>query len=56
MTFIKEGEQVVCNGKGFRYERIGNISVFVQVSKVPSLRVIRTMIKELEKLSNTKEV
>lgn len=56
MVFEKIGDIVSCVDDGFKYESVGSESRFIQLSKVPSLRVIRTMIKELEKLSNTKEV
>jgi hypothetical protein len=56
MKFEKVGDIVSCVGDGFKYERTGYRSHFIQLSKVPSLRIIRTMIKELEKLSNIKEV
>lgn len=56
MKFEKVGDVVSCVGDGFKYERVGCESHFIQLGKVPSLRIIKTMIKELEKLSNTKEV
>lgn len=39
-------------GDGWRYESVGTVSKFTQTGKVPSLRVVRTLIKELLKLTN----
>ena len=35
----------VASGKNWHYEQVGDVKVFTQTGKVPSLRVIRTMIK-----------
>lgn len=44
------GDVATCKGDGFEYKRVGEVTSFVQRKKLPSLRVIKTMIKQLEKL------
>ncbi len=44
-----KGDICVASGKGWTYEQIGCIKVFTQTGKVPSLRVIKTIIKLLNK-------
>lgn len=39
------GNICVASGKGWRYERIGDISVFTQTGKVKSLRVVKNHAK-----------
>lgn len=48
-TFEKQGDIVYCKGFNFEYQKIGDTSLFKQYGKVPSLRIIKTIIKELEK-------
>ncbi len=47
--FESIGDMSTANGQGWYYHRQGEIAVFKQKGKVPSLRVIRTLIKLLEK-------
>lgn len=47
-VFEKVGDDVYCEGKNFRYEKVGNISRFEQFGKLPSIRLIKTIIKKLQ--------
>ena len=40
-----QGDTCVASGKNWRYEQVGDVSVFNQSGKVPSLRVIKTLLK-----------
>ena len=44
-----KGDLCVASGKNWRYEQIGNLKVFTQTGEVPSLRVIKSAIKLLNK-------
>lgn len=45
------GDIVVASGDNWKYTRVGASASFTQSGKVPSLRVIKTMIKLLDKVS-----
>ena len=47
-VFTKEGDIVHCKGDTFEYCKLGTISKFTQTGKIPSLRVIKTIIKKLQ--------
>lgn len=47
--FQSIGELSTASGENWYYHRQGKIMVFKQNGKVPSLRVIKTLIKLLEK-------
>jgi len=47
------GECCSASGENWHYEQVGHIKVFTQTGKVPSLRVIRTVIKEINKIALT---
>jgi len=46
--FERIGDVVSCKGDGFEYQRIGELTSFKQSKKLPSLRVIKSLIKHLE--------
>jgi hypothetical protein len=50
MEFEKVYDVVHASGENWQYERVGCAVKFVQTGKLPSLRVIKTLIK---KLNNT---
>ncbi len=52
MKFERVGDLVFASGDGWKYERVGELPVFTQNKKVPSLRVIKTLLKEMEKVTN----
>ena len=45
-----QGDICVASGKNWHYEQMGVLKVFTQTGKVPSLRVIRTMIKLIKSI------
>ena len=49
-TFEKQGEVAYCKGDGFEYAKVGELSMFKQTGKIPSLRVIKTIIKKLKEV------
>ncbi len=49
MKFEKFGEAAVASGDGWEYERFGSSVIFSQHKKLPSLRVVKSIIKQLEK-------
>ena len=49
MEFEKVGEVVRAFGENWEYYRLGDKVKFLQTGKVPSLRVIKTLIKKLNK-------
>ena len=49
-TFEKQGEVAYCKGDGFEYAKVGGLSMFKQTGKIPSLRVIKTIIKKLKEV------
>ena len=49
-TFEKQVESVYCKGDGFEYAKVGGLSMFKQTGKIPSLRVIKTIIKKLKEV------
>lgn len=46
-----QGDLCVASGKNWKYEQCGDLKVFTQTGKVPSLRVIRTAIKLIGSIS-----
>ena len=46
--FEKVDDVVYCEGDNFKYSKIGDISCFEQFGKLPSLRIIKTIIKKLQ--------
>ena len=52
-TFEKVGDILEAKGDGWIYQRVGSAHRFVQTKKLPSLRVIRTLVKELNKVGDT---
>ena len=48
MKFEKRGQCSIASGTNWKYERRGNMSIFSQTGKVPSLLVIKKCIKLLE--------
>ena len=51
INYAKQGDLVVASGNNWQYEQAGDLVVFTQFGKVPSLRTIKTMIKLLGKAS-----
>ena len=49
--FESSGDLVRCTGENFEYMRCGNLTRFIQKGKVPSIRVVKMIIKNLECLS-----
>lgn len=49
-TFEKQGKVAYCKGDGFEYAKVGELSMFKQTGKIPSLRVIKTIIKKLKEV------
>lgn len=49
-VFTKEGDIVHCKGDNFEYAKVGELSMFKQTGKIPSLRVIKTVIKKLKEV------
>ena len=49
-TFEKQGDAAYCKGDGFEYAKVGGLSMFKQTGKIPSLRVIKTIIKKLKEV------
>ena len=49
-TFEKQGDAIYCKGCGFEYAKVGELSMFKQTGKIPSLRVIKTVIKKLQEV------
>lgn len=47
--FQSVGEEIRASGENWYYYRSGKVMVFKQKGKVPSLRVIRSLIKLLER-------
>ena len=45
MNIEIQGDVCVASGKNWRYEQVGDLKAFTQTGKVPSLRVIKTIIK-----------
>lgn len=49
-VFAREGDIVRCKGDNFEYCKLGTISKFTQTGKIPSLRIIKTIIKKLQEV------
>ena len=49
-VFAREGDIVHCKGDNFEYYKLGTISKFTQTGRVPSLRVIKVIIKKLQEV------
>ena len=39
------GDLCVASGENWSYERVGDLSVFTQTGKIPSLRIIKSILK-----------
>ena len=50
-VFKKIGDVVLCSGDNFVYRRIGERSRLETRGKIPSLRILKSAIKKIEKLS-----
>ena len=48
-TYERVDNVIHAHGKGWEYKQVGSLTKFTQSGKVPSLRVIKTLIKELNK-------
>ena len=46
-----QGDLCVASGKNWKFEQVGELKVFTQTGKVPSLRVIKTAIKLIKGIS-----
>lgn len=46
--FKRMGDVVTCKGDGFEYKRVGELISFIQRKKLPSLRIVKQLIKHLE--------
>jgi len=46
-----QGDLCVASGKNWKFEQIGELKIFTQTGKVPSLRVIKTAIKLIKGIS-----
>ena len=44
-----QGDICLASGKNWSYEQVGNSKIFTQTGKVPSLRVVKTIIKLINK-------
>jgi len=53
-TYERDGDIVHAHGEGWEYQQVGNLTKFTQSGKVPSLRVIKMLIKELNKSNEEK--
>tara|TARA_R110000787_G_scaffold90783_3_gene191482 strand:- start:9560 stop:9748 length:189 start_codon:yes stop_codon:yes gene_type:complete len=53
-TYQRVDNVVHAHGKGWEYQQVGSLTKFTQSDKVPSLRVIKTLIKELNKSNEEK--
>lgn len=51
INYVRKGDIVVASGYNWKYEQVGDVVAFTQSGKVPSLRVIKVMIKLLGKVS-----
>lgn len=51
MKFEMKGDLCVASGDNWKYEQVGDLKVFSQTGKVPSLRVIKSAIKLLRGMS-----
>lgn len=44
------GDTIFAEGDGWTYKKVGTYSEFKQTKKIPSLRAIKSLIKELQKI------
>ena len=44
-----QGDICVASGKNWEHEQVGRIKVFTQKGKIPSIRIVKTIIKLLNK-------
>lgn len=49
MKFDRVGDIVTASGEGWSYERVGDLTCFTQTKKLPSLRIVKVLLKKLEK-------
>lgn len=47
-VFEKKDDCAYCKGDNFEYCKLGALSKFVQTGKIPSLKIIKTIIKKLQ--------
>lgn len=47
-VFEKQGDIVYCKGTNFEYAKVGETSKFTQTGKIPSIRIVKKLIKMLD--------
>lgn len=48
-VFERQGSRFVARGDGWSFEGVGSRRLFTQTKKLPSIRVVKTLVKELLK-------
>lgn len=49
-TYQKQGSIFSVKGNGFEYKSVGGTTIFTQKKKIPSIRVVKTLIKLLKNI------
>lgn len=50
-SYGRVGDVISSSGIGWEYKQIGDLACFTQEKKIPSLRVVKTLLKLLNKLT-----
>jgi len=43
-----DDDEIYCVGHNFEYKKVGNVKQFTQKGKIPSLRILKKALKEIE--------
>lgn len=49
-TYQKQGSIFIAKSDGFEYKSVGEATIFTQKKKIPSIRVVKTLIKLLKNI------
>lgn len=53
--WCRSGDVTLARGYGWKYESVGDVSQFRQHKKIPSIRVVKSLIKKLKQLCEDSE-